>query len=64
MMQIGVQPLSAALVGGRPYDPDQAPGGHRGAESRPAGEAPEDAGDGILFVSPPPMPFPRVFPGL
>jgi hypothetical protein len=64
MMQIGLQPPSAALAGGPPYDPDRAPGGPPGAETRRAGDAPEDASDAILFVSPPPIPFPRVFPGL
>jgi hypothetical protein len=64
MMQIGMQPPSAALAGGPPYNPDQALDRPPGAERRPPGEAPEDAGDGILFVSPPPLPFPRVFPGL
>ena len=65
MIQIGVQPLSAAFTEGPPSDPDQAAGGHAGQESRapgaPSGTA---AGRRSLFVSPPPCPFPRVFPGL
>ena len=67
MMQIGMQPPSTALAGGPPPHPDQALGRHPGLDSRLAGDPPEaagDEGDGILFVSPPPMPFPRVFPGL
>ena len=64
MIQIGVQPLSAAFTEGPPPDPDQAVGGHAGQESRSAGDSSAQPQDGVLFVSPPPFPFPRVFPGL
>src|SRR4029450_8656595 len=64
MMQIGEQPLSAAFTEGVPPDPDQAVGGHPGQESQVADDSPGEPRDGVLFVSPPPLPFPRVFPGL
>ena len=64
MIQIGVQPLSAAFTEGRPPDPDQAVGGHAGQESQVAGDPSGQPQDDVLFVSPPPCPFPRVFPGL
>ena len=64
MMQIGVSNLPADLREGLSPDPD-APGRDRpGRDDRLASGLPEDKGDGILFVSPPPLPFPRVFPGL
>ena len=60
MIQIGEQPLSAAHTEGPPPDPDHAVGRHPGQGSQLADE-PRDC---VLFVSPPPLPFPRVFPGL
>jgi hypothetical protein len=64
MMQIGEQPLSAAFTEGVPPGPDQAVGGHPGQESQMADDSSGEPRDGVLFVSPPPLPFPRVFPGL
>jgi len=64
MMQIGVQPLSAAFAEGPRPDPDEATGGNPGPESQLASDLSGDTSDGVLFVSPPPLPFPRVFPGL
>ena len=62
MIQIGVKPLSAASTQGRPPDPARPVDGHPGQENRLPGDPSEQ--DGFLFVSPPPLPFPRVFPGL
>lgn len=64
MIQIGLQPSSAAFAEGCRSSPDGAMGDHSGPERRLASDLPEEPGDGILFVSPPPLPFPRVFPGL
>lgn len=64
MIQIGVPPLPAAFTEGPPTDPDQAIGGHPGQESGLANDPSGRPQDGFLFVSPPPFPFPRVFPGL
>jgi len=64
MIQIGLQPHSAAFTEGHPPPLDQPIGGDRGAESPLAGDRSGEAQDDVLFVSPPPLPFPRVFPGL
>lgn len=64
MMQIGVSNLPADLRDGLSPDPDAAGSDRPRRDSRPVSGLPEDAGDGILFMSPPPLPFPRVFPGL
>jgi hypothetical protein len=64
MIQIGVKPLSAASTEGCPPDPVHPVGGHPGQENRLPGDPSEQPLDGFLFVSPPPLPFPRVFPGL
>jgi hypothetical protein len=64
MIQISVNPHSAALVEGRFPDPDETMGGQPGPESPPGSDLSKEASDGCLFGSPPPMPFPRVFPGL
>lgn len=64
MIQIAVQPPSAAFREGRRPDPADAIGGSSIPESRLDADPSEEASDGILFVSPPPLPFPRVFPGL
>ena len=64
MIQIGVQPLSAAFTEGPPPDPDQAVSGHPGQESRLTDDPSGQPRTASLFVSPPPLPFPRVFPGL
>ena len=63
MIQIAVQPPSAAFTQGRRSDPDDV-GRPSGPESRRASDASEEPGDDIFYVSPPPLPFPRVFPGL
>ena len=64
MTQIGVQPLSAILRDGPLPDPDEAMGGDPGPQTRWLSRLAGDAGESSLFVSPPPLPFPRVFPGL
>ncbi len=64
MMQIGVQPLSARLGEGPRPDPDDAICVHPGRETRLGPDPSGAPGDASLFVSPPPLPFPRVFPGL
>jgi hypothetical protein len=64
MMQIGEQPLLATLTEDPPPDSDQAGGRHRTRESQLPGDFSGQSPDGVLFVSPPPFPFPRVFPGL
>ena len=64
MMQIGEQPLLATLTEVRPPDPDQAGDRHPNRESQLPGDVSGQSPDGVLFVSPPPLPFPRVFPGL
>ena len=63
MMQIGVQPLSRAFAEGPLPQPDEATG-TAGGETRSVRELSRETGDDVLFVSPPPMAFPRVFPGL
>jgi len=64
MIQIEVQSLSAAFTEGPPPDPDPAVGSQIGPQSQ-LGDAPSTQWqDRVLFVSPPPFPFPRVFPGL
>jgi hypothetical protein len=64
MMQIGMQPLSPAFAEGPLPHPDEAAPGSPGRESPLASDRARDAGDDAPFVSPPPLPFPRVFPGL
>jgi hypothetical protein len=64
MIQIGVQPRSAAFTEGHPPHLNQAIGGDPGPESPLQGDPSGEAQDDVLFVSPPPLPFPRVFPGL
>ena len=64
MIQIGEQPLSAAYTEGPPPDPDQAVGRYPVQGSQLADDSSGEPQDCILFVSPPPLPFPRVFPGL
>jgi hypothetical protein len=64
MIQIGVQLPSAASTEGPPPDLVPAIGSDRGPES-PSTDDPSGQPQGdVLFVSPPPLPFPRVFPGL
>jgi hypothetical protein len=64
MIQIGVQPPSVAFTQGLPTDLDRAIGGGHGSESQSADDPSGQSHEDVLFVSPPPMPFPRVFPGL
>ena len=75
MIQIGIEPpaalrapigaaVDAALGETPPATPDAAMLAHPAPQTRSDGDRPAEAGDGILFVSPPPLPFPRVFPGL
>ena len=64
MIQIGEQPLPPGFTEGPPSDPDQTVGGRLGHERQLADGSPTETPLGVLFVSPPPLPFPRVFPGL
>ena len=64
MIQIGEQSLPPAFTEGPPSDPDQTVGGHLGHESQLVDETSAETPVGVLFVSRPPLPFPRVFPGL
>jgi hypothetical protein len=64
MIQIGVQPLSAPPMEGPLADPRITFGDELGRESRSASGQLAESIDSSLFVSPPPLPFPRVFPGL
>ena len=64
MIQIGSQPPSAIFADGSLRKPDEEIGGLGEPESLLDSSPPEDASEGIVFVSPPPLPFPRVFPGL
>ena len=59
MIQIGIQPLPCALAEGQPADPADVTG--TGPDFAGVASDGEDQG---LYVSPPPLPFPRVFPGL
>jgi hypothetical protein len=69
MMQIGVQSLPAPCLEGPLADPRQTFGDELGRQvssssgSSSSGSSAEP-GEDSLFVSPPPLPFPRVFPGL
>jgi hypothetical protein len=64
MIQIGISPLPTPFPEGPSADPDEITGRQAGKRREPAGLSTAAADDGILFVSPPPLPFPRVFPGL
>ncbi len=64
MIQIGMQPRPAAFPETLPADPAEIIGRRYGQGPEPAGTSSVGAEDQILFVSPPPLPFPRVFPGL
>jgi hypothetical protein len=64
MIQIGRQPLSAAFTEDPPPLSGQAIGGHPGQESQSVDDSLGQPREDVLFVSPPPLPFPRVFPGL
>lgn len=66
MIQIGNPEVRPAVFPeGQPSDLDKILGRGVGEDDRPAGSLPAgNAEEGILFVSPPPLPWPRVFPGL
>ena len=66
MIQIGYpQAHPAVFPEGQPADLDKILGRSVGEADRPAGSLPAvDAEQRILFVSPPPLPWPRVSPGL
>jgi hypothetical protein len=64
MIQIGIQPLPPAFAEGPPADPADVTGRKAGTGPRLAGAPSADTEDQTLYVSPPPLPFPRVFPGL
>ena len=57
MIQIGSQPPLAIVTDGPPSKPNEEIGGLSEPESFQDSSPP-------VFVSPPPLPFPRVFPGL
>jgi|FEC22Drversion2_1045045.scaffolds.fasta_scaffold00353_3 hypothetical protein len=60
MIQIGTGP-SPAFRNAPPPVSSQGPAPDEAADDRiPSAEE----ADGPLFVSPPPLPFPRIFPGL
>ena len=65
MMQIGnSQPHPMAFPEGLTGDLAKI-GGRPAGDGRRSNEQPaEDADDTVIFVSPPPAPWPRVFPGL
>jgi hypothetical protein len=64
MIQIGEQPLPPRFTEGPPSDPDPTVAGHLGHEKQSADDSSFENPLGVLFVSPPPLPFPGVFPGL
>lgn len=66
MMQIGnPQAPPAVYREGQPAPLDRMMGWTRRDGANPADGVPAgDADEGNLFVSPPPLPWPRVFPGL
>jgi hypothetical protein len=64
MIQIGERPLPRAFTEGCPSDPDQTVGSSLCYERQLAANCPTETPLGVLFVSPPPLPFPRVVPGL
>lgn len=55
MMQIGEMPPLPAVPNGLPVEAE--------SQTRPQPDRPDNE-DGEVFVSPPPAPWPRVFPGL
>jgi hypothetical protein len=63
MIQIGIEPRST-LGETPPPTPDEAIFARPASQSRSDFDRSAKADDGPLFVSPPPLPFPRVFPGL
>lgn len=63
MIQIGTQPSLAAFAEGPPRQLGEEAAAHCDQELR-RDSLSDDRTDGPLFVSPPPLPFPRVFPGL
>jgi hypothetical protein len=58
------QPHPMAFPEGRPADVGKIIGRIAGDGRRSDDQPEADAGDALLFVSPPPAPWPRVFPGL
>jgi hypothetical protein len=64
MMQIGVQSLPAPCLEGPLADPRQAFGDELGRQVPSSSGPSAEPGEDSLFVSPPALPFPRVFPGL
>jgi hypothetical protein len=64
MIQIGAHPRSATFTEGPPPDLDPAIGGDRDPKSQSADDPTGKLQDDVIFVSPPPLPFPRILPGL
>ncbi len=64
MTQIGLQPVSAPFGEGSRRDPDDAICSNLGDQTRLGPDPSDDTSEGSPFVSPPPLPFPRIFPGL
>ena len=63
MIQISSKPLLAIVPKAPSSGPDEEIGRHSCPEGMLVSGPPDDTSDGV-FVSPPPLPFPRVFPGL
>lgn len=63
MIQLGLQLVPTAFSEPSPAAPAEI-GGHQIAESFNPGAPSGAVEDQPLFVSPPPLPFPRVYPGL
>jgi hypothetical protein len=63
MMQIGEIPPVPAVPNGLPVDSGPQTKPQSGPQFRPEPD-PTEGDDREVFVSPPPAPWPRVFPGL
>jgi hypothetical protein len=63
MMQIDTQPHPKPSPEGAPPFQNPMIGRPAGTKGEPKGDLQVDAEDPVL-VAPPPLPFPRVFPGL
>jgi hypothetical protein len=65
MMQIGnLEPCTMLSSAGQPAHLDKFPGRTSFDGERLAAAPTAEAEDGTLFVTPPPLPWPRIFPGL
>ncbi len=64
MIQIDYQPHLPIVANGPSPGADEESPLRFGAKGMTDSNRPGNTCDGSLYVSPPPMPFPRVFPGL